>query len=308
MTFTGWILQLYFPVVVLVYNTLITNEFMMTSEKPDLKIVRGWPTDITQTPYHVAIETRKGICGSSIISTQWLLTVAHCIVKQDATMKHVDLIIGVDDREDYANMPQRNGRLPRADLIICHPNYKHWYFMDNFGQRNAASINDICLLRVDHQLQFGKYIKKVGLPWKAFDQDTTKKGLIVSGFGMRRLHGPKSRKLFSTFLQIMTDEECENLMGLQGFLKEKAFCTTSNGTGHACNFDSGGGLVYKDSIPECPIIIGLVSIGDCSFPPYATKFTQVKGYKAWIEETMEMYHRPHSNKSYTYPERNKITS
>ena len=96
------------------------------------------------------------------------------------------LAMGIDDVRDYDNMPQRNDSfpygLPRVDLHVCHP-----YYMDKHIQLRGLDIffyaNDICLIRVDHEIQFGPFINRVALPWTAYDTNIMEKEFTVSGFG-----------------------------------------------------------------------------------------------------------------------------
>ena len=53
-------------------------------------------------------------------------------------------------------MPKNEDLFPRADLQICHPEYARGFIYTG----ESYLKNDLCLLRVDHDIQFGAYIQK----------------------------------------------------------------------------------------------------------------------------------------------------
>ena len=90
--------------------------------------------------------------------------------------------MGMDGLSDIKNMPQRNGDIPRADLWHCHPNYSHSVSYNPVTEHDAFWTSlDVCLLRIDHTLQFGEYINRAVFLWDALDQSFTNKKLIESG-------------------------------------------------------------------------------------------------------------------------------
>ena len=127
----------------------------------------------------------------------------------------------------------------------------------------------------------------------------------MHGRGQTRLSytGSHSNELRSTKQVFLLKEEC--LKRSSGFQLDEDFCTQTYDKTKRCpgQSDSGGSLIYRDSISDCPILRGVVKAGDfnCNF----TTYTDVLLYKEWIEETMKRYTRPHNQKNYTYSPRNK---
>ena len=78
-----------------------------------------------------------------------------------------------------------------------------------------------------------------------------------------------------------------------------------------CPGDSGSGLVYRDNITDCQILVGIHVAGlhhRCETPHKSGLSESVLVYRKWIEETIGRYSRPvghESAKKYRYPSRNR---
>ena len=319
MAFTNWIV----PTFSLIYFTISIG----SGEKPSAKITDGWPTDITQEPFAIMVmltwwdffasRYRLVKCSASILDSQWVLTSGHCIQGlKRYTTGPTYFVMGVEDSLDFENMPRKNGTypegLPRADLTICHPDYfkKHYKYkrLDHW-----QTFHDLCLLRVDHDLQFGTYINRVTLPWTAYDQHIQNKEFLISGFGATSYPFSKNHHLFSTRLKLLPSEDCVERFSADGFLVAFDLCTISahKPTSGTCGGDSGSALVSRDNITDCPVIIGVDTSGEfgrCGVPNRSTKFMNVMAYRSWIQQTIERYTRPKGTvHEYKYPLRNEAS-
>ena len=305
----------------------------VSSESPDVKIMAGWEADIQEVPYFVRIEfdyhkrlngtkeRSEDFCGATIIHPRWLLTAGHCLEDVISLDLSIWLVFGVDDEDDFDNMPKNGDRLPRVDLIHCHPEFNNMRVGPPWGQKIWIP-NDICLLRVDHTINFGKYIAKAGLPWRAYDKKYDNKLLLVSGYGETQLLGDTSKKLLSTELKLLSHEECESIFNVYRTQKNSknppaVYPNTYDRKNQICGKsadeirraagagDSGGGFIYQDSISNCPIIVGIISA--VNIRNATERFTRVSAYQSWIENTMERFNNSKSSRFiYSYPERNRI--
>ena len=299
-----------------------------SGENPDTKIVNGWLTDIRDTPYFVQILqafisyrdpanfTLLDGCGSTIIDVQWIMTAAHCVKSMFFVYDAIYLAIGVNDREDLGNMVRKKNvfpkGLPRADLTICHPEYRLNKTVRR-GLDEKIPINDICLVRVDHDLQFGPYINRATLPWTAYEQNIMDEELIVSGFGQTIYDGSSSIVLFSTRVKLLQNEECvRRWHGHFNMTTDICAISAYKATSNPCYGDSGSGMIYKDNITDCHVLIGIVSSGEravCGIPNKAVRYMSVMAYKEWVEKSIERYSRPRDHKNrlnYNYPARNSV--
>ena len=292
------------------------------ARNPETRIIGGWDADITQSPYYVKIEmghnnSRTGgkiedFCGSTIIDQQWILTAAHCVPEPESN-EPIWLVMGVDDLEDTEDMPSRGDLLPRVDLSHCHPEYR----VDLIGPAYKTYIknfNDICLLRTDHVLEFGKYVNRAVLPWYAYDQKIEGRQMLFTGFGKTGLYPLRvPHKLKAAKLKVMTHNKCESLFNIElypgHYNRELDICTMTPDevVRDGCGGDSGGGLVYEDSITLCPIVVGVLSDGNTRHCNESSRFIKISAYRAWIEQTIQRF-TPSTLTStrVNYPARNRI--
>ena len=300
------------------------------ADHPEPKIVGGWEADIRDVPYFARItysfnRTLYGqtvlitdFCGATIIHQQWLLSACSCVTRVIGNKYPLWMVLGVDNLNDTQYMPRRGDLLPRVDLIQCHPQYKS-EFVGPAENKLSLSKHDICLLRTDHLLVFGNYINRAALPWKAYDQEFIEKSLLVSGFGRIGLPGKNPDKLLSIRVKLLTHEECESLFNPPDlpifYDRDFNICAMSadNVTRSPCSGDSGGGLIYEDSVSGCPVVIGVVSSMNAPFCYSAVRFPKVSLYKSWIQQTMQRFNYPTGQGNinatrgrYDYPERNSI--
>lgn len=82
-------MKLIVPVFVLLSLLLFGNTFEI---KP--RIVKGYSAKQTQFPFFAFLEVRyrnpyeRGYCGSSLISDEWVITAAHCVVSAKELTVH----------------------------------------------------------------------------------------------------------------------------------------------------------------------------------------------------------------------------
>ena len=122
---------------------------------------------------------------------------------------------------------------------------------------------------------------------------------------------PYPDHLFSTMLKLLPHEECEEKFGPE-YDRNSNLCSSYiySATSANCPGDSGSGLVYRDNITDCQILVGIHVAGlhhRCETPHTSGLSESVLVYRKWIEETIGRYSRPvghESAKKYKYPSRN----
>jgi trypsin len=248
------------PIIPILQNATdgLKNDF-----KRNLTIVNGYNANAEQFPYIVwlLIETADGFasCGGSILSTDIILTAAHCL--QDVLS--IEVYAGGIDRSVNDGWTIAN-----AKQWVSHPEYLS----------SSSSIeNDIGLIQLETKLRFSKSIKPAKLD---------KKGVVYSaeaevcGWGRTSDSGTGAVELQYTTVHIIDTIMCKRFWL---FVDDNIICAISPSASTitaTCSGDSGGPIFQKN------IQVGIVSFGPSSscLTDYPTGFTAVKPYNGWITE------------------------
>nr|XP_023017618.1 chymotrypsin BII-like [Leptinotarsa decemlineata] len=241
------------------------NQMTYSSIPPRVRIIGGQDAAPHAYPYQVGMYLTKGIsqefCGGSIISSNYVLTAAHCLDKASKAT----LIFGAHNiKEDEAT--QVRVTITDVTQFIIHPGW------------NAASLtNDIALVKLLGAIKESNVIKFVKLA-SGSDTFAGSKG-IVTGWGVtfnsQKGVTPVLKYVTST---ILTNEDCKNVNAdYKKVVKSTIMCFSGKGTVGTCQGDSGGPVLVDG------VQVGIVSFGasDCS-AGLPSVFTRLTEYKNWI--------------------------
>lgn len=149
--------------ILIVLNSLMCKKCVSGNVN---RIIGGRFAKIYEFPFIVSISVNNikhlHSCGGSIIDAHWILTAAHCLIK-DEPNKYI-IYIGVND----LRLVQNTDNYLQPDFIIKHPHYEF-------------AKNDIGLLRIKKPMDFSATVQPVKLyeGGDSFVNNTA----IVSGFG-----------------------------------------------------------------------------------------------------------------------------
>uniref|UniRef100_A0A0K8UDQ6 Serine protease SP24D n=1 Tax=Bactrocera latifrons TaxID=174628 RepID=A0A0K8UDQ6_BACLA len=226
---------------------------------PNGRIVGGVDADIGQFPHQVSLQREDGshTCGASIISENYLLTAAHCVVVGNGIepypAKYFQVRVGSIQRAV-------GGQLLKLKRILVNKAY------GNF-------LNDLALLELEKPLVFTKNIKAIEL---AEEEVPSGEDVIISGWGRLYTNGPIPYRMQWNTLKALNTEECEEAIEM-GY--DSLICLAHQANNGACNGDSGGPATYKGKLVG---VAGFVVSGCGS--TYPDGYAKVAYHRQWIRE------------------------
>ncbi|XP_061482122.1 serine protease 55-like [Rhineura floridana] len=217
-------------------------------------------------PWEVSIRSEeKHACGGVILSSWWILSVAHCFTEELPSDLHAVVKFSEDRVEKR-----------KLDRVIIH---------EDFDGVNL--INDIALILLDSPIDFNEEKTPICLPllhdlgmWQdcwAATWRSTMAGTAISSLGPTGV-------LRKAEMTLISRETCsERVPGLAG----DVLCAVSEeSTKETCKDGSGGPLVCTYGNDVKWFVVGIASRGDaCGGKGSPAVYTVVISYLDWIEET-----------------------
>ncbi|XP_077584350.1 prothrombin [Stigmatopora nigra] len=255
------------------------------------RIVGGIDAEVASAPWQVMLYKRSPqelLCGASLISDQWILTAAHCILyppwNKHFTTNDILVRLGKHNRAKF----ERNvERIVAIDKIIVHPKYD-W----------KVNLNrDIALLHMRRPINFTNEIHPVCLPSKKVAKMLMTAGYKgrVTGWGnLKESWAPSGRALPVVLQQIhlpIADQStCRSSTTIR--ITDNMFCAgyspEDTERGDACEGDSGGPFVMKHPTEKRWYQIGIVSWGEgCDRDGKYGFFTHVFRMSRWMRKVIE---------------------
>ncbi|KAF8565017.1 hypothetical protein P879_10691 [Paragonimus westermani] len=246
-------------------DTHLYGPALSARNKTAKRVINGIPAPDGRVPWAgqmKAVEDNSNLnnCGVTIISTQWLLTAAHCFY---------------ENRESYPNQERQILHF-HIDRVIMHPSFQP----DNL-------LNDIALIKLRSQIPIdGTLVAIASLPSDESGNNIPEAGSLnyVVGWGCMQVGGSVVDRAQMIELRTNTQEECVNTFGQDLINDVTRFCAgyfqQNRGV---CPGDSGSGLMSFQT--QVPMVVDIVSAGDknraSSLP---AKFTRVAPFVSWIRQ------------------------
>lgn len=260
-------------------------------------IVGGRPAEEGKYPWQVRLYSNMndqiGFCGGSIISDQWVLTAAHCVVDVQA------VVVG------YGSVDRTLSTKVPSEQIIVHPAYLAGEKADIALIKLAKPIPDATAISYTDSSQertlmpAGAKVTVTG--WGAiWDFPAFNNAVQVmagrSALSERKLLSDEElqapRKLHEVDVEVIDADECKAVYeGLQvpAFsIDDTEICATGPGGGKdSCFGDSGGPLVVAADNQRGYSQVGIVSWGpQCGNPLYPGVYTRVSSFADWIKQSV----------------------
>ncbi|XP_037552449.1 prothrombin [Nematolebias whitei] len=267
------------------------NEDDLVDSYRDKRIVGGSNAEVASAPWQVMLYKRSPqelLCGASLLSDQWILTAAHCILyppwNKNFTSNDILVRLGKHNRAAFERGIEK---IVAIDEIIVHPKY-NW--KENLNR-------DIALLHMRRPVTFTNEIHPVCIPSKQVARTLMTEGFKgrVTGWGnLKETWNPAQRNLPAVLQQIhlpIVDQDvCRKSTAVR--ITDNMFCAgfkpEENQNGDACEGDSGGPFVMKYPAENRWYQIGIVSWGEgCDRDGKYGFYTHLFRMARWIKKVIE---------------------
>ncbi|XP_047191726.1 transmembrane protease serine 5 [Scophthalmus maximus] len=241
------------------------------------RIIGGVEATLGRWPWQVSLYySNRHTCGGSIITSQWVVTAAHCVHNYRLPQVSSWVVYAGIVTRSSAKMAQHKGYA--VEKIIHHKNYNH-----------RSHDSDIALMKLRTPLNFSDTIRPVCLPQYDYDLPGGTQ-CWISGWGYTQpdgVHSPDTLK--EAPVPVISTKKCNSSCMYNGEITSRMLCAGyTEGKVDACQGDSGGPLVCQDE--SVWRLVGVVSWGTgCAEPNHPGVYTKVAKFLGWIYDMIEKY-------------------
>ncbi|KFB47109.1 AGAP006674-PA-like protein [Anopheles sinensis] len=248
------------------------------------RIVGGAEALPGQFPYQIALlstfATGTGLCGGTVITNNYILTAAHCVVGGNGALATGGTaILGAHNRNVQEPSQQRIA-FSQAGIRV-HPGY------------TASTIrNDIATVRLNSPAVFNARVQPIALPARSDARTFAGMEGTASGFGRTSdASTATSPVVMFTRNPIQSNAQC-NTFWSTALVQAQNVCFDPSGGRSVCNGDSGGPLAVQDGGSSLEVgIASFVSAAGCASGAPSV-FVRISFFRDWIAQNSDYVFRP----------------
>ncbi|XP_075985648.1 venom serine protease-like isoform X2 [Anticarsia gemmatalis] len=231
------------------------------------RIVGGVETGVNEFPSMVGIadvRSSRMTCGGVILSPWYVLSAAHCFVNESPF--NYAVIVGEHD-VTVGDSPATQAY--RISSFRSHP----WFTETNYDY-------DISIVTVSNAIVYSERVGPVCLPFKFANSDLAGARVTMLGWGTLFPGGPSSNTLQKVDVDVITQGVCRSQ---EPSITDRHMCTFTPGK-DACQYDSGGPVLYTDPSNGRLYSVGIISYGRFCASGYPGINTRVTSLLNWIQQ------------------------
>ncbi|XP_044729853.1 venom serine protease 34-like [Chrysoperla carnea] len=231
------------------------------------RIVGGVDTGVNEFPMMVALvdlDASSIFCGGSIISRNYIVTAAHCLVS--AELNNTGVLVGDWDISSGSDTPK--AKIYNSQQFLIHPSFNITTF-----------ANDIALVKTTTPIVFSLEVGPACLPLLYTTTNFVGTNVIELGWGTLGFGYPPSDILQKVDLRVISLNTCKETYSR---VQNTQFCTYADNK-DSCQGDSGGPALWQRNNTTRLQLLGIISTGNaCAIRNIPGINTRVVSYIAWI--------------------------
>ncbi|XP_029435069.1 transmembrane protease serine 3 [Rhinatrema bivittatum] len=256
-------------------GSVITLKCVVCGRRPKFmtRIVGGNASSEGQWPWQVSLQFQGiHLCGGSLITSQWIVTAAHCVNELFfPALWRVQLGI--------VNQLDNQVSLNSVEKIIYHSKYT-----------SSSMVNDIALMKLTAPVTFNGVIQPICLP--NYGEDFSEGKLCwITGWGATEEGGDSSQVMAYAGIPLISNKVCNAKSVYGGMISPSMLCAGYlEGGVDTCQGDSGGPLACEDQTVWK--LTGATSWGlRCAEKNKPGVYSRITSFLDWIHEQMEREER-----------------